>query len=132
MSYNVFYVETVGIRNHKAIYIESNPSAPPETPRGRLHHVTGTILAGMNYDPRDTVDPEFTPEYVPASKRKIATIAADDLPRFESECCEFIPPPRPQMTLSGKQLYPGTPLYRCGDWLRDVENLAVEKGILKR
>lgn len=61
----------------------------------------------------------------------MGTIAKGDLASFEAECCEAVPAPRAQLTFSGKQLYPGTLLYRCGDWLRDVQKLAFEKGIFK-
>lgn len=134
MSYNVYKVESLGNgdRNHQAIYIETDPSAPPESTRGHLYHVTGTILNGMEYDPRPTVDPEFLPEHIPGSKKQTATIAREDLVRFENECCLAVPAPRAQVTLSGKRLYPGMPLYRCGDWLQDVERVAFEKGIFKR
>lgn len=134
MSYNVYTVESLGNgeRNHIAIYIETDPSADPDSIKGHLYHVTGTILNGMKYDPRETVDPERLPEHIPGSKKQIATIAREDLARFESECCLAVPPPKSQVTLGGKRLYPGEPLYRCGDWLEDVERVAVEKGIFRR
>lgn len=134
MSCKVYTVESLGNgeRNHIAIYIETDPSTPQDSTRGHLYHVTGTILNGMKYDPRETQDPERLPEHIPGSKKLIATIAREDLARFESECCLAVPPPKAQVTLSGKRLYPGEPLYRCRDWLLDVERVAVEKGIFKR
>ncbi|PYH99865.1 hypothetical protein BO71DRAFT_367918, partial [Aspergillus ellipticus CBS 707.79] len=65
------------------------------------------------------------------TKKKIGTIVKGDLAKFEKECCEAVPPPRAQLNLRSQQLYPGTPLYRCGDWLRDVQKLAFEKGIIR-
>lgn len=134
MEYKVYTVQSLGNgeRNHIAIYIETEPSAPQDAVKGHLYHVTGTILNGMNYDPRGTVDPELLPEHIAGSKKQIATIAREDLSRFEAECCLAVPPPKAQVTLGGKRLYPGEPLYRCGEWLLDVERLSVEKGIFKR
>lgn len=134
MSYKVYTVESLGNgeRNHIAIYIETDPSAAQDSIKGHLYHVTSTILNGMKYDPLETVDPERLLEHIPGSKKQIATIAREDLARFESECCLAVPPPKPQVTLSGKRLYPGEPLYRCRDWLGDVESVAVEKGIFQR
>ena len=54
MSYNVYTAEYIGNPNHVAIYIETNPNALQVADRGRLHHVTGNILQGMKYDPRDS------------------------------------------------------------------------------
>ncbi|KAJ5194733.1 uncharacterized protein N7498_008171 [Penicillium cinerascens] len=134
MSYNVYTVESLGNgeRNHKAIYIETNPTAAQKSFKGALYHVTGTILNGMTYESRDTIDPEQLPEHIPGTKKQIATIAAPDLARFEDECCLTVPPPRAQITLSGKRLFPQIPLYRCREWLADVEKVAVEKGIFAR
>lgn len=131
MSYNVYKVESLGNPNHEAIYIETAPDTAPPSHRGHLYHVTGTILNGMIYDPRPSEDPEISPEHVPGSKTIIGTIMSENLGKFEKECCLAIDPPKPQVTLGGKRLYPGTPLYRCGDWLRDVVNLAFEKGIFE-
>ncbi|KAJ6068815.1 hypothetical protein N7499_010702 [Penicillium canescens] len=128
MSLNVFTTESIGVRNHVAIYIETDSS----TDSGWLHHVTGTILNGMDYTPRPTCNPKGLPEYVPDSQKKIAMINEGDLERFRVECCLAVPPPRPQVTLGGKRLYPDTPLYRCRHWLKDVEKLAFEKGIFKQ
>lgn len=131
MSFTVFTAEYAGVPNHEAIFIETNPAAPRMTEAGRLYHVTGNLLQGMKYDPRGSMDPEFSASHVPGTKKKIGTITKEDLARFETECCHAVPAPRAQLTLGGKQLYPGTPLYRCGDWLRDVQKLAFEKGIFK-
>ncbi|RAL03165.1 uncharacterized protein BO80DRAFT_423137 [Aspergillus ibericus CBS 121593] len=131
MSYPVYTTEEIGERNHIAIYIETVPDAAPQAIRGRLYHVVGTILMGMTYAPRDTPDPETIPGHVPGSKKKIATIAKDDLIRFEQECCEVVPPPTAQVTISGKRLDPSKPLYRCGGWIEDVKKMAFEKGIFK-
>ncbi|CAG8894386.1 unnamed protein product [Penicillium egyptiacum] len=132
MSFSVYTAEYLGAPNHEAIYIEINPTAPQMSERGRLYHVTGNLLQGMRYDPRGSFDRELSASYVPDTKKIIGSIAHTDLPRFETECCRAVEAPRAQLTLGGKQLYPGTPLYRCGDWLRDVQKLAFEKGILKR
>ncbi|KAJ5120853.1 uncharacterized protein N7515_010241 [Penicillium bovifimosum] len=128
MALKVYTTESIGAqRNHIAIYIETEPSEN----RGWLHHVTGTILNGMDYTPRQTPDPEMLAEYVPDSKKLIATIEESDLDRFREECCMAVLPPRAQVTLKGTRLYPDTPLYRCGDWLKDVQDMAFRKGILK-
>jgi hypothetical protein len=128
MALKVFTTESIGAqRNHIAIYIETEPSEN----RGWLHHVTGTILNGMDYTPRQTPSPEMLAEYVPDSKKLIATIEEGDLERFREECCMAVLPPRAQVTLKGTRLYPDTPLYRCGDWLKDVQDMAFRKGIFK-
>lgn len=128
MALKVFTTESIGAqRNHIAIYIETNPSED----RGWLHHVTGTILNGMDYTPRQTPNPEVLPEHVPDSKKQIGTIEEEDLGRFREECCLAVLPPRAQVTLKGTRLYPDTPLYRCIEWLKDVEELAVRKGIFE-
>ncbi|KAJ6148504.1 hypothetical protein N7497_010486 [Penicillium chrysogenum] len=119
MPLKVFTTESIGAkRNHIAIYIETDPSED----RGWLHHVTGTILNGMDYTPRQTPNPEMLPEHVPDSKKQIGTIEEEDL---ESSS------PRAQVTLKGTRLYPDTPLYRCTEWLKDVEEMAIRKGIIK-
>lgn len=134
MSFKVYTVESLGNgpRNHKAIYIETHPTAAPTAIKGTLYHVTGTILNGMTYDPRDTLDPAHLPEHIPGTKKQIATITEANLTRFENECCLSVPPPQAQVSLSGTRLFPEIPLYRCTEWLDDVEKVAVEKGIFTR
>ncbi|KAI1839152.1 hypothetical protein DTO013E5_568 [Penicillium roqueforti] len=101
MALKVFTTESIGAqRNHIAIYIETDPSED----RGWLHHVTGTILNGMDYTPRPTPNPEVLPEHVPDSKKEIGTIEEADLERFREECCLAVPPPRAQVTLKGTRL----------------------------
>jgi len=53
MPYNVYTIESLGNgeRNHKAIYIETNPIATSQSVKGNLYHVTGTILKGMPTTP---------------------------------------------------------------------------------
>ncbi|KAB8257981.1 hypothetical protein BDV32DRAFT_77001 [Aspergillus pseudonomiae] len=131
MSYNVYTAQYAGKPNHVAIYIETNPNALQVADRGRLYHVTGNILQGMKYDPRDSRDPIESASFVPGTKLKIGTIAKGDLVRFETECCKAVPPPPAQMTLGGKRLDPSKPLYRCGEWVEDVKKLAFEQGIFK-
>lgn len=128
MQLKVFTTESIGAtRNHIAIYIETNPAEDA----GWLHHVTGTILNGMDYTPRETCNPVQLPEHVPDSMKQVATIAEEDLERFREECCMAVLPPRAQVTLRGARLYPDTPLYRCRDWLKDVQEMAFRKGIFK-
>ncbi|KAJ5873811.1 uncharacterized protein N7529_002241 [Penicillium soppii] len=128
MPLKVYRTESIGAtRNHIAIYIETAPTEDA----GWLHHVTGTILNGMDYTPRETPNPVHLPEHVPSSMKQIATIEEEDLERFREECCLAVPPPQAQVTLRGTQLYPDTPLYRCGDWLKDVQELAFKNGIFK-
>lgn len=86
----------------------------------------------MRYNSRGSFDPKLSASYVPGTKKIIGSIVHTDLSRFETEYCRAVEAPRAQLTLGGKQLYPGTPLYRYGDWLQDVQKLAFEKGILKR
>ncbi|KAB8227952.1 uncharacterized protein BDW43DRAFT_233453 [Aspergillus alliaceus] len=131
MSYNVYTAEYAGKPNYVAIYIETKPNALQVADRGRLYHVTGNILQGMKYDPRDSRDPIESASFVPGTKIKIRTIAKGDLARFETECCKAVPPPPAQMTLGGKRLDPSKPLYRCGEWIQDVKKLTFEKGIFK-
>ncbi|KAJ5098065.1 hypothetical protein N7532_005066 [Penicillium argentinense] len=113
MAYNVYTVESLGNgdRNHIAFYIETKP------------HGRSTI------NPRAHISCHG---HHPGSKKQVATIAPENLERFEKVCCLMVPPPKPQVTLSSKSLVPGAPLYRCAEWLRDVEKLAVEKGIFTR
>lgn len=54
MSYNVYTAEYFSKPNHVAIYIETNPNVLQVADWGHLHHVTGNILQGMKYDPRDS------------------------------------------------------------------------------
>ncbi|KAL4783458.1 hypothetical protein BJX76DRAFT_348601 [Aspergillus varians] len=110
MSYNVYTAEYSGVPNHEAIFIEINPGVPRLADAGRLYHVTGNLLMGMKFDPRNSIDPEGSASFVPGTKRKIGTISKDDLAKFERECCEAVPPPH---------------------WLRDVQKLAFEKGIIR-
>lgn len=128
MPFKVYTTESIGApRNHIAIYIETAPSEDA----GALHHVTGTILNGMDYTPRPTPNPEHLPEHMPSSMKLIATIEEEDLEKFREEVCLAVPPPRAQVTLRGARLYPDTPLYRCRDWLNDVQEMAFRKGIFK-
>ncbi|KAE8352301.1 hypothetical protein BDV28DRAFT_4299 [Aspergillus coremiiformis] len=132
MCYNVYTAEYAGHPNHVAIYIEIEPDAVDIIDRGRLYHVTGNLLQGMTYDPRDSKDPQESASFVPDTKIKIGTIAQGDLARFETECCRAVPPPPAQLTLANKRFDPSKPLYRCGEWVEDVKKLAFEKGIFKR
>ncbi|KAL3455590.1 hypothetical protein BJX64DRAFT_272106 [Aspergillus heterothallicus] len=131
MSYTVYTAEYIGSPNHEAIYIETDPAAPETSYRGRRYHVTGTILQGMVYECKGSLDPDHEAEHVPGTKKKVGVVDVGDLKRFEDECCRAVPPPPPQVTLAGKRLYPGAPLYRCGEWRRDVVALAIEKGIFR-
>ncbi|EPS28163.1 hypothetical protein PDE_03109 [Penicillium oxalicum 114-2] len=118
MSFNAYTAEYVGVSTTMKLFIlRANPTAPKTLEGGHLYHL---------------VSPEFSASHVPGTKRKIGTIAKEDIARFETECCQADPAPHTRLTLGGKQLYPGTQLYRCGDWLRDVQKLAFEKGIIKR
>ncbi|CAG7947185.1 unnamed protein product [Penicillium salamii] len=83
----------------------------------------------MEYTPRETPNPVHLPEYVPPSMKQIGTIEEEDLDKFIKEVCLVVPPPRAQVTLRGTRLYPDIPLYRCGDWLKDVQEMAFQKGI---
>ncbi|PWY87401.1 hypothetical protein BO70DRAFT_193778 [Aspergillus heteromorphus CBS 117.55] len=130
MSYNIYTTEEIGERNHVAIFIETRPDAPVDAIRGQRYHVIGTILRGMAHDPKESVDPEEIPGHVPGTKKLVATIAPADMARFEA-ICEEVPPPPPQLTLSGKPMNLAKPLYRCGDWVREVLSIAVEEGIIR-
>lgn len=132
MSFKVYTVEYIGVPNHEFIYIETDPNAPETSEGGFRYHVTGSLLQGMKYVQEGSIDPEYSLCYVPGTKKMIGTIAMADLATFETECCKAVEPPKIQLTLRGAQLYPGTPLYRCGDWLRDVQKLAFEKGIFEQ
>ncbi|KAI9371245.1 hypothetical protein BJX61DRAFT_534949 [Aspergillus egyptiacus] len=117
MSYNVYNGEYPGVPNHGAILIETNPGVTRLAEAGRMYHVTGNLLMGMKFDPRNCIDPEGSVSFVPGTKRETSAIAKDDLAKFERERCDA-------------PLCPGTPLYRCGDW-HDVQELAFEKGIIR-
>ncbi|KOC14720.1 hypothetical protein AFLA70_740g000270 [Aspergillus flavus AF70] len=130
MSYEVYTAEYIGQPNHVAIYIETQPSADEQTRNGLMYHVVGNILQGMTYQKRDTKDPLLSATYVAHTKKKIGTIKSGNLTRFETECCNVIAPPGPQVTLGGKRKDPSKPLYRCNHWLDDVIKLAFQKGIL--
>ncbi|KAL4780582.1 hypothetical protein BJX76DRAFT_337570 [Aspergillus varians] len=133
MSYNVYTAEFIsGQRNHVRIFIETNPTPATVTdPIGIVYHVIGTILMGMEYQKRDSQDPLHSATFVPGTKKKVGTIAEEDVAKFETECCEAISPPAPQVKLNGTRLDPSKPLYRCGEWVEDVKRLAFEKGIFK-
>ncbi|KAI5294912.1 hypothetical protein KEM55_006405 [Ascosphaera atra] len=129
MSYEVYTHEYVGVINHIALYIETTPGSDSQPASGLKYHVVGTILQGMTYQREDTPDPVTVPTYIPDTKKRIGSIAIEDMKRFEGECCEVVPPPASQVFLNGKRKDPSKPLYRCGQWLRDVIDLAFEKGI---
>lgn len=115
MSFNVYIAEYAKILNHKAIYIEFNPTTPRMSKGGCLYHITRNLLQGIKYNPKGSIDPKFLASHIPNIKKKIGTITKGDVTKFETEYCQAVPTPQAQLTLSGKQLYPGTPLYRCGD-----------------
>ncbi|KAJ5572621.1 hypothetical protein N7450_009605 [Penicillium hetheringtonii] len=48
--------------------------------------------------------------------------------QIQTECCQAVPAPRAKLILGGKQSYPGTPLYRCGN----VQGLSSDKGLIMR
>ncbi|KAE8380424.1 hypothetical protein BDV26DRAFT_290351 [Aspergillus bertholletiae] len=91
-----------------SIYIETQPSADEQTRNGLMYHVVGNILQGMTYQKRDTKDPLLSATYVAQTKKKIGTIKSGNLTRFETECCNLIAPPGPQVTLGGKRKDPFT------------------------
>jgi hypothetical protein len=99
--------------------------------KGVKYDVTGTILMGMEYRKQDCEDPVLDATYVPDTKEKVATMAAGDLERFETECCKAVAPPASQVFLNGRRKDPSKPLYRCNHWVDDVIKLAFEKGIFK-
>ena len=82
MPYNVCTVEHFSKPNHVAIYIKTNSNALQVADQEHLHHVTGNILQGMKYDPRDSRNPIESASFVLASNAKIGTIAKHDLAMF--------------------------------------------------
>ncbi|KAL3493504.1 hypothetical protein BJX62DRAFT_235332 [Aspergillus germanicus] len=130
-SFEVYRVQFVGQPSHVALYIETQPNAEVERGKGVKYDVTGTILMGMEFRKQDSEGPVLGVTYVPGSKEKVATIAAGDLGRFETECCEAVAPPASQVFLNGRRKDSSKPLYRCNHWVDDVVKLALKKGIFK-
>ena len=126
MSYLVFTAEYLGSPNHVAIYVQTKEDGT----EGQLYHVVGSIVAGMVYQSRKSKPPNESATYVPDSNKKIGTIAASDLAKFE-ELCQTVAPPERQVLLNNKKIDPAKPLRRCGEWVQEVLEEAIKEGLIQ-
>ena len=124
--YKVYITEHFGVRNHIRLFVEMNPAEGS----GRIFHVVGTILQGMEYETRPTGRPNDSPTLIPDSATLIGTVDATLMDQFEAVCQE-IPPPAAQVHLNGKPKDPSQPLRRCGDWVQEVKAKLLADGILQ-
>lgn len=132
MSLDVYTSEYVGKpSNHKVAFIEIRPREPESEEHGRIYHVTGSLIWGMSYETRTSRDPALSQYHIEGSKKRIGTILKENLVRFDFECCRAVPPPDVQIDREGEPLDPNTPIYHCGHWLKDVIDLAFQKGIIR-
>lgn len=120
--YFVVYISYHG-KNHHALYVETD--APKET--GYLYHVQGSLLGGMKFNTKPCPSPRHSPSF--ESMTAIGSLKQHELAQFE-EACLSIPPPKPQLTLGGRQIHPHEPLRTCQEWVAEAVEAVRTGGII--
>lgn len=124
-SYNVYTTSHVGVRAHIRLFIKTDPSSGS----GQIHHVTGTVLQGTTYETRPENRPDLSPEFIPGSQKYIGRVAEADMGSLET-LCRSVPPPEAQLNLNDTRKDPGKPVRRCGEWVREVVEVALRDGLV--
>lgn len=128
MSYSVYTVELLGSgpKNHVRLFVETQ-----ENEGGQIFHVVGTILQGMIFETRSDMKPESDVLFVPGSQKYIGQIAQSAMGQW-GDLCRSIPPPAAQMNLNGTRKDPTKPLRRCGEWVEEVKEEALRRGLISQ
>lgn len=124
MSYNVYTVEYLGSPNHVGLFVETNTDKS-----GQIFHVTGNLLTGMTYENKPAKRPEDSASYVPGSQKFVGRIAQSDMENLD-ELCRSVKPPEAQLHLSGRPRNPSERLRRCGEWVQEVKEKALDEGLI--
>lgn len=114
--YTVYFVEymSLGEKSHHSLYVETNDLQKT----GHLYHVIGNLLQRMDLEiKRDVKSPDGSPSLERITP--IACLRDKDLGLFE-DVCHSTPPPKPQLRVNGKRIYPQEPLRTCQEWVTDV------------
>jgi hypothetical protein len=124
MSYQVYRIDSLGLpRDHHAIFFETKDDGS-----GFIYQVSGTINEGMYYNHKNTPNPEASDDFL--SKNYIGTTSQSNYPLVQ-EICERIEPPKKQIGLNGRRLYPGEPLRRCQEWTAEVIEALKDAGVIE-
>lgn len=128
MSYSVYTVELLGSgpRNHVRLFVETQNDGS-----GQIFHVIGTILQGMTFETRLEIKPESDVLFVPGSQKYVGRIAQSAMGGLD-ELCRSIPPPAAQMSLNGTRKDKTKPLRRCGEWVEEVREEALRRGLISQ
>lgn len=59
----------------------------------------------------------------------IGSLKQQELAQFE-EACLSIPPPKPQLTLGGRQIHPHEPSRTCQEWVAEAVEAVQTGGII--
>lgn len=83
----------------------------------------------MTFEIRERRSPLTAPDHLPSTMDLIGTVKEDDMARFE-ELCRAVPPPKPQVWLTGKANSPSKPPRTCGQWVRETVVRLKDEGVL--
>lgn len=123
--YKVHFVEYISLhgKDHHALYVETDCNDK----MGYQYHVTGNLLMGMKLRIQDCPNPETAPSF--KAMTMIGYVGRQSLTQLE-ETCLSVPPPKPQIYLNSRRIYPHEPLRTCQEWIADViEKLRRDKVI---
>ena len=100
--------------NHVGIFVETESDGS-----GRIYHVVGNILMGMNYEKKRAKQPDLSETFIVGSKKLIGQVGISKMDQFEA-ICQAIPPPGAQLKLNGEPIDPSIPIRRCAEWVEEV------------
>lgn len=83
----------------------------------------------MTFETRSETTPESDVLFVPGSQKYVGRIAQSAMGGLD-ELCRSIPPPAAQMNLNGTRKDPTKPLRRCGEWVEEVKEEALRRGLI--
>ncbi|KAJ9361780.1 hypothetical protein C8Q69DRAFT_8950 [Paecilomyces variotii] len=126
MSLKVYTVTTLGApRNHIGLFVETSPPSGS----GQFFNVEGNVLTGMEYISKPHPKPETMPEFV--EKQFIGEVDKNEVGRLE-DVCRRVEVPGAQLRLNGTQIDEMKPLRRCTEWTKEVVDLLLEEGVVKK
>ncbi|KAK4495329.1 hypothetical protein PRZ48_013660 [Zasmidium cellare] len=82
---------------HTALFIETNPDLS-----GHVHHVTGDIVTGMQYQSTSRERPENDEMFF--NKELLGFVASETFPAAVDDVCERLPPPPKQKGFNDKTM----------------------------
>lgn len=83
----------------------------------------------MTFETRPDVKLEIDVLFVPGSQKCVGRIAQLAMGELD-ELCRSISPPAAQMNLNGTRKDPTRPLRRCGEWVEEVKEEALSRGLI--